>query len=197
MVTTTKSAELANAPALPGLRGWLISLGVVQIILGSVALCIPILASFAAVAVFGAVLLMNAFFQIMHAFKIRSWPRSAWYGLGGAFYAVAGAFVIIYPIGGALSLALTIAVLFIADGTLRISFAIANRSIAGSGWLITAGICSIAVGVLFLVGWPATALWATGLLLGLNLVLIGASHIALAFGAGNDTSIPVAKETQT
>jgi len=181
MTVITESAEAATAPTLiEHGRGWLIALGIVQIILGAVALSVPVIASFAAVAVFGAVLLMNAICQMIHAVNVRSWARSTWYGLGGVLYAIAGLFVVIHPIAGALTLALTIAALSIADGILRIVFAAANRSVAGWGWLVAAGIGSGAVGIILLVGWPATALWATGLLFGLNLLFIGATQTALA-----------------
>jgi len=187
MTVVTESVKPTTAAALPGHRwGWLLALGVVQIILGGVALSTPVFASFAAVAVFGAVLLTNAFCQTIHAFNVRSWARSAWYGLGGVLYAIAGLFVVIYPIAGALTLALTIAAVFIADGILRTAFAVANRSVAGWGWLLAAGIGSGAVGVVLLAGWPATALWATGLLLGLNLIFIGATQAALALAARTD-----------
>jgi uncharacterized membrane protein HdeD (DUF308 family) len=183
MTTISGSAQPAIAPPFRGHRwGWLLALGLAQIVLGSIALCFPVSASFAAVAVYGAVLLMGAIFQLVHAFMVRSWPHSVWYGLGGVLYAIAGVFVILYPIRGALSLALTLAVLFVADGALRIAFSIANRKVAGSGWILAAGVSSMAVGIIFLVGWPASALWTTGVLLGINLLLIGCTQAALAVG---------------
>src|SRR6202035_3640965 len=116
--------------------GWLLALGIVQIIAGWIAIAVPVVASFAAVAIFGALLIVTAIFQLIHAFKARSWPRSAWYGLGGVFYAIAGVLVAMYPISSALALAVMIAILFIADGALRVAFAMAVRPLAGWGWLI-------------------------------------------------------------
>ena len=160
--------------------GWLLVLGIVQIIAGTIAFTIPIVASFAAVAIFGAVLLMTATFQLVHAFKIGTWPRSAWYGLSGVLYAIAGLLVIGFPLGGALTLALLLAILFIADGALRVVFAMSLSAALGRGWLLAAGCCNILVGVFLLIGWPYTALWITGLLLGVNLLVTGAMNIAFA-----------------
>ncbi len=81
--------------------------------------------SLAAVAIFAAVLIVTAIFQLIHAFKVGSWPRSAWYGLSGVLYAIAGFLVVAFPLGGALTLAVLLAILFIADGTLRVLFAMA------------------------------------------------------------------------
>jgi uncharacterized membrane protein HdeD (DUF308 family) len=142
--------------------GWLLVLGIVQIISGWIAVAIPAVASFAAVTIFGAVLIASAIFQWIHAFKVRSLPRSAWFGISGALYGIAGIFVAINPVGGALALAVMIAALFIADGALRAAVAMAIRPLTGRDWLIAGGVGSIVVGVIFLIGWPATALRVIG-----------------------------------
>jgi len=131
-MTTVSDTMHANAgtTTLTHRWGWLLVLGVVQIIAGSMA--IPIVASFAAIAIFGAVLLVTATFQLIHAFKVGAGPRSAWYGLNGVLYAIAGLLVIAFPLGGALTLALLLAILFIADGALRVLFAISVSAAVGS-----------------------------------------------------------------
>jgi uncharacterized membrane protein HdeD (DUF308 family) len=184
MTTITEPVDSRlTAPALGHRWGWLLVLGIVQIIAGWIAIAIPVVASFAAVAIFGAVLIVSAIFQLIHAFKVRSWPRSAWFGLGGVLYAIAGILVAINPVGGALALAVMIAILLIADGALRAGVAMAVRPLAGWGWLIAGGLGSIVVGVILLIGWPATALWVTGLLLGINLVFTGTMHTVLALAS--------------
>ena len=100
----------------------MLALGIVQIIAGGIAIAVPVVASLAAVGVFGAVLIVTAIMQIAHAFKVRQWPRSAWYGLGGLLYVIAGVLVVLYPFGGALTLAVMIAILLIAEGSARIVF---------------------------------------------------------------------------
>jgi uncharacterized membrane protein HdeD (DUF308 family) len=177
-----------TATALGNRWGWLLVLGIVQIIAGWIAIAVPVVASFAAVAFFGALMMVAAIFQLIHAFKVRSWPRSAWYGLGGVFYAITGVLVAMYPVSGALALAVMIAILLIADGALRVGFAMTVRPVPGWGWLIAGGLGSIVVGVILLIGWPATALWVTGLLLGINLIFTGSMHVVLALATRTSTS---------
>src|SRR3984957_4916549 len=178
-ITQTMNGDTIAAPL--GRRwGWLLALGIVEIIAGVVAIAVPVIASFAAVAIFGAALLVTAILQLLHAFQVRAWPRSAWYGLGGLFYAIAGLLVVAFPLGGALTLAMLLGILFIADGTLRVAFGMSARPVIGWGWLVAGGIGSLFVGVILLLGWPATALWATGLLLGINLIFTGLTRITLA-----------------
>jgi uncharacterized membrane protein HdeD (DUF308 family) len=167
--------------------GWLLALGIVQIIAGTVAIAVPVVASLAAVAIFGALLIVTAVFQLIHAFQVRAWPRSAWYGFSGVLYAVAGFLVVLYPLGGALALAVLIGVLLIADGALRTMFGMIVRPVVGWGWLIASGIGSVVVGVILLTGWPATALWVTGLLLGVSLIFSGAMNTALALASRAST----------
>src|SRR6202043_2019940 len=137
-IPETMEPKMTATTALGHRWGWLLALGIVQIIAGWIAIAIPVVASFAAVAIFGAVLLVTAIFQLIHAFRVRAWPRSAWYGLGGGFYAIAGLLVAINPISGALTLAVIIAILFIADGVLRVAFGTSVRPLAGWGWLVAA-----------------------------------------------------------
>jgi uncharacterized membrane protein HdeD (DUF308 family) len=189
MTTLVQPLESEMAATSLGHRwGWLLALGIVQVILGWIAIAVPVVASLAAVAIFSAVLIATAIFQLIHAFKVGSWPRSAWYGLGGVFYAIAGLLVAINPIGGALTLAVIIAILFIADGVMRVAFGTSVRPLAGWGWLVAAGLCSIVVGAFLLIGWPATALWVTGLLLGVNLVFTGSMNVVLALASRTSTS---------
>ena len=188
-MTTITNTMSANAPAttLTPRWGWLPALGVVQIIVGSIAIAVPVVASLAAVAIFGAVLIVTAIFQLIHGFKVGSWPRSAWYGLSGVLYAIAGFLVVAFPLGGALTLAVLLAILFIADGALRVLFALTASAAVGQGWLIAAGCCGILIGVILLIGWPMTALWVTGLLLGVNLIFTGAMNIAIALASKTRT----------
>jgi uncharacterized membrane protein HdeD (DUF308 family) len=192
-IPDTLKADTAATP-LGHRWGWLLALGIVQIVAGSIAIAVPVVASIAAVGIFGAVLLVTAALQLIHAFKVRAWPRSAWSGLGGVFYAIAGLLVVMYPLGGALTLAVLIAILFIADGTLRMVFGMTVRPVAGWGWLVAAGLCSIVVGVILLLGWPATALWATGLLLGVNLIFTGVMNATLALASRTNAFPPISPE---
>jgi uncharacterized membrane protein HdeD (DUF308 family) len=181
-ITQTMNVDAVAAPL--GRRwGWLLALGIAEIIAGGIAIAVPVIASFAAVAIFGAALLVTAILQLVHAFQVRAWPRSAWYGLGGLFYAIAGLLVVAFPLGGALTLAMLLGILFIADGTLRVAFGMSVRPVVGWAWLVAGGVGSLLVGVILLLGWPATALWATGRLLGINLIFTGLTRITLALAS--------------
>ncbi len=183
MPVMSATAPLDAAAPLGAHWGWLLALGILEIIAGGVAIAIPLLASLAAVVVFGAALIVAAVSQLVHAFQLRGRRRSALYILSGVLYAVAGVLVIAYPVGGALTLAIWIAVLLIVSGALRAIFAMTVRPIPGWGWLFAGGIAGIVLGVLLLVGWPVAALWGIGVLLGINLIFTGAMNCSLALSS--------------
>jgi len=186
MSATTDSikAERAKTEAATNLFqrhwGWLLAFAIVQVIAGSIAIAIPPLASLIAVAVFGWVMIVAAAFQIAHAVRVRKWPGFALHLLGGVLYAAVGVLTLLYPFPSALVLTLCLAGLLLAEGVLRTALAFTIRPQQGWSWFLAAGIASIVLGGMLIFGWPASALWAIGLLLGVNLVFAGAMNAALA-----------------
>jgi len=180
MPAMSATAPLEAAAPLGAHWGWLLALGILEIISGCVAIATPLLASLAAVVVFGAALIVTAVSQLVHAFQLRGRRRSALYILSGVLYAAAGVLLIAYPLGGALTLAIWIAVLLIVSGGLRAIFAMTTRPVPGWGWLFASGVAGTVLGVMLLVGWPATALWGIGVLLGINLIFNGTMICSLA-----------------
>jgi uncharacterized membrane protein HdeD (DUF308 family) len=163
-------------------RRWrgLLLLGIVQVIGGAVAIAVPVAASLATALVFGAVLLVLGVFQVVHAISVRKSKVVFLQLLGGLLYIVTGALVLWFPVSGAMSLTILVATLLIADGVIRCALAYRLRPGQGWGWFLCAGIASAVVGIVLLIGWPLTGLWALGLLLGVNLLFIGMTNSVLA-----------------
>lgn len=175
-----RDAQLMHARPLHRSWGWLLFLGIVQIIGGLVAFAIPVAATLAATIVFAAVLLVTGIFQLAHAFSVRRWTGVLYQALGGLLYLAAGVLLVIYPLTGALTLTIVIATLLIIEGVVRTVLAVRVGAQEGRGWFLAGGIASAAVGVLLLIGWPFTGLWAIGILLGVNLVFSGVANCSLA-----------------
>jgi uncharacterized membrane protein HdeD (DUF308 family) len=51
--------------------------------------------------------------------------------------------------------------------------------------MLVAGLVDIVIAGLIIAGWPASALWAIGVLVGINLLFGGMSLIAMALAARN------------
>ena len=160
--------------------GWLLLLGIVQVICGALALVIPVAASLAAVLVLGAVLIVSGVLQTVHAFSVKARKHMALQAIGGIVYLIAGVFVLLFPLSSALTLTVMVGAVLIADGVLRIVVANRLKPRDSWGWFLAAGIASTAVGILLLIGWPFTGFWAIGILLGASLLVSGVINCALA-----------------
>jgi uncharacterized membrane protein HdeD (DUF308 family) len=100
--------------------------------------------------------------------------------LGGVLYVAAGVLALMFPLPSVLFLALCLATLLIADGITRVALASRIRKHEGWMWVLVGGAASFALGVLLIVAGPGAGLWALGLLLGMNLMLSGATNAVLA-----------------
>jgi uncharacterized membrane protein HdeD (DUF308 family) len=197
MASTADSFALGSIPTTLRERwGWLLVFGIAQIIAGVLAIAVPPAASLAAVLIFGWVLIVSAVFHVVHAFKVRKWPGFALHLLGGLLYAAAGVVVLLFPLGGALTLALLLAALFVAEGVVRTVMALKLRPGEGWGWFLAGAVASILLGVILFLGWPAAAIWAIGLLLGINLIVSGTMNTVIAL-AGRPKKVPTEKAVST
>lgn len=70
MATGTEGVRAQTAAETLGERwGWLLALGIVQIVAGALAIAAPVLASLAAALIFG-LLIASAIFHLIHAFAV-------------------------------------------------------------------------------------------------------------------------------
>ena len=160
--------------------GWLFLLGAVQLIGGVLALALPWVATWAGVVFFGAVLLAAGAMQLIHAFQVHGWQGMLWHLLSGALYVLGGLILVAHPLVGALAWTLFLAAMFIVDGVFRIVTAFRVRPRDGWGVFAVGGVLSLLVGALVWLKWPSSAVWAIGLLLGINLIFQGSAMLVLS-----------------
>jgi uncharacterized membrane protein HdeD (DUF308 family) len=63
----------------------------------------------------------------------------------------------------------------------QLVLAFKSRPRDGWGWFLLSGAASLVLAALLAVGWPAIALWAIGMLLGIRFIVSGMTSLALAF----------------
>jgi uncharacterized membrane protein HdeD (DUF308 family) len=109
-----------------------------------------------------------------------------WWSLVSAALAIAvGIILLARPVQGTLTLTIVVGAYFLAEGVTTIMYALEHRRELSRrwGWMLTAGIMDIIVAGIIVAGLPGSALWAIGLLVGINLLFGGASLIAMALAA--------------
>jgi len=121
-------------------RGWFIALGILLIVLGTIAIIFPFMTTIAAKVFLGWVFLISGVAQIVHAFSTKTWSQFALNILMGLLYLVAGAYLAFLPLTGILTLTILLAVLFIVEGVIEAGMAFRLRPQEGSpGWPNSAG----------------------------------------------------------
>ena len=160
--------------------GWFLALGIVLILVGIAAICFPFVSTVAAKIFLGWLFLIGGVMMIIHAFSAQGWGGFLWSLLIGVLYLVAGGYLAFFPLTGLLTLAIFLAILFVAEGIMEMIMAFRVQPSEGWGWLLLSGIAALAVGVLIALGLPSSATWALGLLVGINLLFSGWSYVFLA-----------------
>jgi uncharacterized membrane protein HdeD (DUF308 family) len=159
---------------------WLfLAFGLVSILVGFLAISSTFIATMASVVVFGVLLLIAGFTELIHAFVVRNLKGFALHLLSAALYLFVGLFMLEHPLRAAAVLTLLIAAGFLVGGLLRIASALAVQ-FAGWPWVMFLGAIDLLLGVLILNEWPDSKLWVIGLFVGIDLLLNGWSWVVLA-----------------
>jgi uncharacterized membrane protein HdeD (DUF308 family) len=166
---------------------WLLALGIGLIVLGLLDIALPVVATLAIGIFVGWLLLIGGVAQIVHAFSARAWAGFTLHLLGGVLYLLVGGWMILNPLLGALALTLLLGAFLLIQGIFQISLALRIRPARGWGWPLASGVVTVLLAVLIYAGWPGSALWLIGLLVGLHLLMSGVSLTMLALAARRGT----------
>jgi len=160
--------------------GWFLALGILLVLAGMAAIAFPFLSTIAAKIAIGWIFLVTGVIEIIHAFYVKRWAGFFWNLLIGILYVLAGGWLAFFPLTGILTLTIVIAALFIAEGIVEFIMGLRMRPHEGWGWVFFSGIVAVAAGLLIALSLPESAVWALGLLAGINLLFSGWSFIYLA-----------------
>ena len=181
--TQTPAAALVGG-AVAEHRTWFIVLGIVLILLGIGAIVFPLMTTIAVKIMIGWLFLIGGVVQIIHAFSTQKWSSFFFNLLVGALYVFAGGWMAFFPFTGIITLTIFLAAMFIVQGILEFGMAFKMRPQSGWGWMLFSGIIAILLGILIFGGLPGTAVWAIGLLVGINLLSSGIAYLFLGMFAG-------------
>jgi len=162
---------------------WLLALGILFIILGTVGIGMAVTLTVASLLVFGFLLLAGGVMQLIQAFKNQGWKSRLWHVVLGALYILGGIEVLNNPLLASKILTLFLAATFIAIGIVRVVMALQHRGTAGWFWALLGGIISVVLGGLIWSSWPVSALWLIGMFVAIDLIVSGWSYVFLALAA--------------
>lgn len=178
MVTAHSSFDYARADPQGHPRwGWCVGLGIILLMLAAFAFANLAVATVASVLFVGAMMTVGAVFQVIHAFQVKRWGGFTLWLLSGVLYGIAGVLILFDPILGAVTLTLLFAVSMLVSGVFRTVWGYKRRPLAGWGWMVASGVLTLLVGLLFLVQWPANALFLLGVVLAVDLTFQGVAWL--------------------
>jgi uncharacterized membrane protein HdeD (DUF308 family) len=190
-IDSTNAGQLQSALTRSVGHHWVLFLleGIVLVILGIAAILAPALASLVATLVFGWVLLLSGLVGLVSTLRARHVPGFWWSLLSAIIGIAAGAILLARPLQGMFSLtAVLIAFLFL-EGIVSIFYALEHRrGLSGRwGWMLASGALDIALAVILLSGLPGSALWALGVIIGINMIFGGWALTLMALAARSAT----------
>jgi uncharacterized membrane protein HdeD (DUF308 family) len=184
---STDAAAIGSALENAVRAHWVLFLieGIVLLILGIAAILVPPLATITFTILIGWLFLISGAVGLFTTLWMRHAP-GFWWSLLSAFIGIAaGILLLLWPLTGALSLTLVLGAFFIIEGVASIMYAIDHRNqLTGRwGWMLVSGIIDLILAAIIIIGWPGTAVWVLGLLVGINLLFGGAAMIGIALAA--------------
>jgi len=170
--------------------GLFLTEGIILVILGIAAIALPPIATLAFTIIIGWVFLISGVVGLFTTFWARHVPGFWWSLISAIIGIAAGVVLLLWPITGTLSLTLVLIAFFVVEGIVSIMYAIEHRNqLTGRwGWMLVSGIIDLILAGIIFAGLPETAVWALGLLVGINMLFGGAALIAMALAARRPAS---------
>lgn len=164
--------------------------GLALVILGLLAILLPAVASLAATVFFGWLLLLSGTVGLIATIRARRAPGFSWSLASAIVGIVTGALLLALPLVGTFSLTAVLIAFLLVEGSVSILYAFDHRKgLSGRwGWMLASGIVDVVLGLILLAGFPGTAVWALGVLVGINMLFGGWALIWMALYARSEPS---------
>ncbi len=160
--------------------------GAFFIILGIAAIIVPQIFTIAIALFIGWLLLLGGIVQIARAIRFIAMPGFNLWIFIGILQVIIGYYLVAQPAKGALTLTMLMTLFFAMEGIAKISLAFMMRPLAHWGWVFFSGFTALMLSVVVWAGWPGTAAWVLGMLLGINMIFLGGSLVRISLHHGGN-----------
>ncbi len=164
---------------------WFLAEGILLLLLGIFAVVAPFVAGIATTLFLGWLFLIAGVAGLVFTYKERAAPGFWWALLSSAVALLAGLSLLFNPIVGLVSLTVVLIAYFLIDGVLTIILGLHYRTETPDHWqwVVVSGVIDLVLAAVLISGLPGTALWAVGLLVGIDLIFGGLAIVGLALAA--------------
>lgn len=160
--------------------------GVIFALLGFLAIALPGISTLGTELFIGWLLLFAGIVQLFRTIQAGG-HATGFLGslLTSIFYLVFGILLILFPVAGIISLTILLALFFLVEGIAKIVLGFQLRPFPNWGWFVLSGFLALIMAIIIWSGWPSTAFWVIGLLVGINMIFFGIAMLFLAIGASS------------
>jgi len=159
--------------------------GIIFSVLGIVALLFPLFAALSLQILLGVLFLVAGFAQLFRIKALWQMPGSVSLILSSCLLVIVGLIFLFYPMGGLLSMTFLLALLFFVDGCFKLISSFRLARAVRSSWLVFSALLEILIAIIVWAGWPTSAVWFIGTLVGIHFFFAGITLISLALFAKN------------
>jgi uncharacterized membrane protein HdeD (DUF308 family) len=179
---------------------WSIFMGVLSATLGLFLIAYPMATATITTVLLGWTLIFVGVAQFVFALHSQTPGNFFLKILAGALYGITGIALAFAPMAGVEALTALLGTLLLVQAGLATVTAFQIRPLDGWGWYLFDAIVSLALGMLIIIKWPSSSMWAIGTLVGAAVLMGGISRTVVASkirsGAGKvDLAIQTATQS--
>jgi len=160
---------------------WYLIQGAVLVVAGVLAIVYPVISSVAVIVLLGWLLIISGIIQGISLMGASQVPHF-WLQLISVILALLiGLLFLRDPEQGLLTITLLLIIFFMIEGISKVVFALTIRPFPNWAWVLASGLVGILLSGMLWASLPDAALWLIGLLLGIELISVGAAIGYLAW----------------
>jgi uncharacterized membrane protein HdeD (DUF308 family) len=161
---------------MPERRGWRLGLGVGMVMLGVLALVSTPLVGIVSAVLLGLALLTGGGVAVIGVFRSESVVEALMMIILAAMLLFTGIGLLLDPVRALVAITALLGTYLFLSGMARIVIALFDRR-GKWGWAVLHGVVNLLLGVLVFAEWPLSGLVAVGLIVAIELIIVGVSWI--------------------
>ncbi len=167
----TRQEQLEVMAIIPHFGSFSIITGILLIAVGCIGVLLPEFMALEATIFIAGLLMVGSIFWLVHTFKYKMYGWAQW--LKPLMLLITGGVMLFYPLDGVAAIGVLLVIYLILDAIGSFTFAYMVRPLVGWGWMIFNGVTSLALAILFMIGWPESTLLIVGLYISISLFFDG------------------------
>ena len=153
--------------------------GIILILAGILAIAKPIAGSVAFVIFLGALFISVGIIQAYTTFKAHKTSAGAWFKV--IMLLITGILLLIWPISGIAAVAILLAAYFFFDAFASFQMGLDLKPLKGWWLSVLNGSLSFILGIIMIIGWPFSAPFTVGIIVGVSFLMDGIVLIYLGY----------------